>query len=89
MVVNKWSDEYLLDAMKGDTKVNTITSKSNHFMYWRKSKESKDIAALRPVGRSDMSFRQWLTVAKRADVEKLTSDAPHYYFRKNDPLNKK
>ena len=90
LVVDKWTDEYLLDMMKDDKAINTITSKSNHFMFWRKSKE-KGISqsAKRPVGRSDMSFKEWLALAKRADREKLPPHAAHYYFRKNDPASKK
>lgn len=90
-VVKKWSDDYLLEVLKDDIAVNTITSKNNHFMFWRKSKErsSNLDSSHRPVGHSDMSFKQWLSLAKNADTKKLSADVPHFYFRKNDPANKK
>jgi hypothetical protein len=91
-VVNKWSNEYLKEMMADDEKTNTLTSKNNHFQYWKKAKENKhmkETKSVRPTGSVKMPFAEWLELVQAADRDKLRADEPHLYFRKNNEKNAK
>lgn len=84
-VARKWTDEYLLAAMKGDSAINTLVSKDNHFMYWT-GKKQDSIKYKNPVNHVKMPFENWLQLASDAENNHLSMDSKHYYFRKNEPL---
>jgi hypothetical protein len=67
--------------MKKDLSIRTEKSKTNHFMFWK----SKAYANFKkPTEYVQMSFDQWLSLAKKADVEKLPPEVEHYYFHKSE-----
>lgn len=91
-VVKKWSNEYLASVLERDTAINTLTSKNNHFQYWKKQKEGGKAGSTkldRPTGSVKMPFKEWLAIVQAADRDKLAADQPHYYFRKNNPADEK
>lgn len=82
-VVKLWNDEYLSQMMKKDMTIRTERSKTNHFMFW-KSKSYENFK--QPTDFVQMSFDQWLEIAKKADREKLSSEVEHYYFHKSERI---
>jgi hypothetical protein len=70
--------------MEGDSAINTLVSKDNHFMYWTgKKQDSRKYQ--NPIGHVKMPFKNWLQLATEAEQHKLSKDSKHYYFRKNEP----
>ena len=82
-VVKLWNDEYLSKIMKKDMTIRIEKSKTNHFMFW-KSKPYLNFK--KPTEYIQMSFDQWLSLAKKADQEKLSSEVEHYYFHKSEVI---
>jgi transcription initiation factor TFIIIB Brf1 subunit/transcription initiation factor TFIIB len=58
-------------------------------MFFRKSKakgkggKGSNQAKESPNGHSNMSFQEWAAIAKQADIDKISKDSAHFYFRKN------
>jgi hypothetical protein len=71
-------------VFEGDSAINTLVSKNNHFMYWT-GKKADSNKYKNPLEHVKMPFKNWLSIARAADDKLLPSSAPHYYFRKNEP----
>ena len=84
-VVDLWTDEYLTEQLDGKH-AHVEKSDNNHFMYWTaKNGRWGKLANWVPPTEiiSDMSFPDWLQLAKLADQNKLKNDSIHYYFMSN------
>jgi hypothetical protein len=75
-VVDKWTDEYLLEEMKS-VHPRVEKSTTNHFMFFHPVKSDSFVP---PQELVQMSFDEWLLLSKKADAEKLGKDSVHYYF---------
>lgn len=79
-VSKKWTDEYLSKQFKS-IHPHVEKSNTNHFMYWNigVGNRKRDYKPPTEVI-TDMTFDQWLQLARAADVKKLTNTSAHYYF---------
>lgn len=82
-VSRKWTDAYLQENMV-DQLAHVEQSESNHFMYWNTNGANRE-GYIPPTELVDLSFSKWLRLAHRADENKITSDAKHYYFMMGSP----
>lgn len=74
-----WSDEYLGEALKGES-CHVEKSKNNHFMYWNMRGGRKQADYEPPTELVSMSFERWLKLAKNADAMKTNNESDHFYF---------
>lgn len=81
-VSHLWTDDYLSVELAKMKRRNSVErSKSNHFLYWKGKKMKNKKGYVPPTEQiSDVSFPEWLAMAKKADAKKLSSNATHYYF---------
>lgn len=77
-----WTDAYLLENLpKIQHATHVELSKNNHFMFWAyKGLRRFDNFVPPTTLISDISFEDWLKMAKRADLEKIANSSEHYYF---------
>jgi hypothetical protein len=90
VVSSLWTDQYLEENIqKGKQAFTVEISKSNHFMYWnhksaRRRKNYVPPTTILP----NMTFPEWLRIAKDADERKVRNDSVHHYLvlgtRKDD-----
>jgi hypothetical protein len=86
----KWTDEYLANKLKS-ANAHVERANDNHFMYYRSGnsnnkhqqeqryrEEKQEEQAHQD--KVDMSFKDWLKIAKDADRLKIGSSAKHYYY---------
>jgi hypothetical protein len=76
---SRWNDVYLIEHMDEVT-AHIEESSTNHFMFWKKSKSDKDPLFDSPTTIVDMKFRDWLSLARDADIHKIPENATHYYY---------
>ena len=86
-VVEKWTDEYLLDAF-GDLPQHVLKSSSNHFMYWNKqhARKQKDTYSP-PTEPMVIQFNEFLKIRDTADTSPI--DSEHVYLQLNSDANHK
>jgi hypothetical protein len=80
VVANKWTDEYLHDAMSNLHPHVEKASQNNHFLFWNMRKKDDTENYTPPTEIVDMSFKQWSKIAQEADQNKMSSNEDHYYF---------
>lgn len=84
-----WSDSYLSRHLKSSEHTSIVEkSQSNHFMFWKskgnnnKGLKSRDRRDFEPPTDflDNVTFDDWLHIAREADKIKIPSNATHLYF---------
>ncbi len=83
-----WSEEYLLKQLYSKLNYHIEKSKDNHFMFWKSNNNKKKNWKPPTTIINNMNFKQWLQLAKDADVKKLTNQTEHYYLMTNEHSSK-
>jgi Cupin-like domain len=87
-VSSLWTDDYLLNILDtpGHRRRNSVEkSKNNHFLFWGGRTTNRIKGWEPPTEIIDMSFREWLALAKDAESKKLSNSSVHYYFTTGSP----
>lgn len=80
-----WTDEYLSKQFQYNNNFHVEKSKDNHFMFWKGGGNKKHKNWKPPTQFVHfMSFKQWLSMAKHADITKLSNSSEHFYFHANE-----
>jgi len=82
----RWTDEYLSKEFRKLGSVHVERSDNNHFMYWT-TKGGREPEGYKPPTEiiTDMSFDEWVKLAKKADEHKLDNTTEHFYLMSNAP----
>ena len=77
-----WTDAYLLKNLPTiHHQTHVELSTNNHFMFWSYRGVRRFDNFVPPTKLiSDLPFEEWLKIAKKADIEKITNSSEHYYF---------
>lgn len=77
-----WTDEYLIENLNKTPDRNYVEkSKNNHFLFWEKKGFKSFANYVPPTTMVDkMDFEEWLRIAKKAQIKKISPKKPHFYF---------